>query len=89
MVAAQVHDADDRPEPRQYVGYRQLRTETVRWMKCARSNRKEEQMMTTGTKEKQSGAQVLTEAMAAAILRRYQEPLEQSCADRAVERFYR
>jgi len=46
-------------------------------------------MMTTGTKEKQSGAQVLTEAMAAAILRRYQEPLEQSCADRAVERFYR
>ena len=39
-------------------------------------------MMTTGTKEKQSGAQVLTEAMAAAILRRYQEPLEQSCADR-------
>jgi hypothetical protein len=30
-------------------------------------------MMTTGTKEKQSGAQVLTEAMAATILRRYQE----------------
>src|SRR5262249_52730312 len=55
MVAAQVHDADDRPEPHQHVGYRQLRTETVRWMKCARSNRKEEQMMTTGTKEKQIG----------------------------------
>ena len=31
-----------------HVGYRHLRTETVRWMKCARSNRKEEQMMTTG-----------------------------------------
>jgi hypothetical protein len=31
MVAAQIHDADDRPEPRQHVGYRHLRTETVRW----------------------------------------------------------
>src|SRR5215472_15351165 len=30
-------------------------------------------MMTTGTKEKQSSAQVLTEAEAATILRRYQE----------------
>src|SRR5262249_44410670 len=40
MVAAQIHDAEDRPEPRQHVGYRHLRTETVRWMKCDRSNRK-------------------------------------------------
>src|SRR5215467_5857185 len=39
MVAAQIHDADDRPEPRQHVGYRYLRTETVRWMKRARSKR--------------------------------------------------
>jgi len=35
MVATQIYDADDRPEPRQHVGYRHLRTETVRWMKCA------------------------------------------------------
>ena len=48
MVAAQIHDADDRPEPRQHVGYRHLRTETVRWMKCARSNHKEEQMRNAG-----------------------------------------
>jgi hypothetical protein len=40
MVAAQIHEADDRPEPRQHVGYQQLRTETVRWIKCARSNHK-------------------------------------------------
>jgi hypothetical protein len=37
IVAAQLPDADDRPEPRQHVGSRHLRTETVRWMKCARS----------------------------------------------------
>jgi hypothetical protein len=48
MVAAQIHDADDRPEPRQHVGYRHLRTETVRWMKCARSNHKEKQMRNAG-----------------------------------------
>src|SRR5215469_1818820 len=52
MVAAQIHDADDRPEPRQHVGYRHLRTETVRWMKCARSNRKEEQMRNAGVHER-------------------------------------
>jgi hypothetical protein len=45
MVAAQIHDAGDRPEPRQHVGYRPVRTERVRWMKCARSNHKEEQML--------------------------------------------
>ena len=32
MVVAQIHDADDRPEPRQHIGYRHLRTETVRWI---------------------------------------------------------
>jgi len=52
MVAAQIHDADDRPEPRQHVGYRHLRTETVRWMKCARSNHKEEQMRNAGVHER-------------------------------------
>lgn len=52
MVAAQIHDADDRPEPRQHVGYRHLRTETVHWMKCARSNHKEEQMGNAGVHER-------------------------------------
>src|SRR5262249_34625699 len=52
MVAAQIHDADDRQEPRQHVGYRHLRTETVRWMKCARSNHKEEQMRNAGVHER-------------------------------------
>jgi hypothetical protein len=32
MVVAQIHDADDRPELRQHIGYRHLRTETVRWI---------------------------------------------------------
>src|SRR5215831_10751631 len=52
MVAAQIHDGDDRPEPRQHVGYRHLRTETARWMKCAQSNHKEEQMRNAGVHER-------------------------------------
>ena len=35
MVGAQIHDADDRPEPRQQFGCRHLRTETVRGRRSA------------------------------------------------------
>jgi hypothetical protein len=57
MVAAQIHDADERPESRQHVGYRHLRTETVRWMKCARSNHKKERMRNAGVHNDASNPQ--------------------------------
>src|SRR5262249_590848 len=52
MVAAQIHDADDRPEPRQHVGYRHLRNRNGALAEVRRSNHKAEQTRNAGVHER-------------------------------------